>query len=92
MLGSSTAAGRVKQLARFDGAAANWQIFSIGGRPIFRGMFADNDPSKRLLMVVNYNTDISQFWEWSSFGVRSVSETNEAYKIGVNYVIYGLTH
>ena len=43
-------------------------------------------------MVVNYNTDISQFWEWSGFGVRSVSETNEAYKIGVNYVIYGLTH
>ena len=68
------------------------QVSSIGGRPTFRGLFEDNDPSKRLLMVVNYNTDISQFWEWSSFGVRSVSDTNEAYKIGVNYVIYGLTH
>jgi hypothetical protein len=68
------------------------QVSSIGGRPTFRGLFEDNDPSKRMLMVVNYNTDISQFWEWSSFGVRSVSETNEAYKVGVNYVIYGLTH
>ena len=31
----------------------------------FRGLYEDNDPTKRLLMVVNYNTDISQFWEWS---------------------------
>jgi hypothetical protein len=68
------------------------QAYAIGGRPIFRGQFEDNDPTKRLQMVVNYNTDISQFWEWSSFGLRSVSETNEAYKIGVNYIIYGLTH
>ena len=68
------------------------QIFSIGGRPVFRGLFEDNDPNKRLQMVVNYNTDVSQFWEWSSFGLRPVSETNEAYKIGVNYVIYGLSH
>jgi hypothetical protein len=68
------------------------QIFSIGGRPVFRGLFEDNDRSKRLQMIVNYNTDVSQFWEWSSFGVRPVSETNEAYKIGVNYVIYGLSH
>jgi len=34
------------------------QIFSIGGRPVFRGLFEDNDPSKRLQMVVNYNTDV----------------------------------
>jgi hypothetical protein len=55
-------------------------------------LFEDNDPSKRLMMVVNYNTDISQFWEWSSTGLRSIDETNEAYKLGVNYLIYGLTH
>jgi Domain of unknown function (DUF4159) len=68
------------------------QAYMIGGRPIFRGLFEDNDPSKRLLMVIDYNTDVSQFWEWSGFGLRPISETNEAYKIGVNYIIYGLTH
>jgi hypothetical protein len=62
------------------------------GRPIFRGLFEDNDPTKRLMMVVNYNTDISQFWEWSSTGLRPIDETNEAYKLGVNYIVYGLTH
>jgi uncharacterized protein DUF4159 len=62
------------------------------GRPIFRGVYEDNDPSKRLLMIVNYNTDISQFWEWSGTGLRPIDQTNEAYKLGVNYLIYGLTH
>ena len=38
------------------------------GQPIFRGVYEDNDPSKRLMMIVNYNTDISQFWEWSGTG------------------------
>jgi len=62
------------------------------GPAVFRGMFQDNDPSKRLQMIVNYNTDISQFWEWSGRGFRPFDETNEAYKLGVNYLIYGLTH
>jgi hypothetical protein len=62
------------------------------GRPIFRGLYEDNDPSRRLQMIVNYNTDISQYWEWSGRGFRPFDETNEAYKLGVNYVIYGLTH
>jgi len=64
----------------------------INGQPKFRGLYEDNDSSKRLLMVVNYNTDISQYWEWSGRGFRPFDETNEAYKLGVNYVIYGLTH
>jgi hypothetical protein len=62
------------------------------GRPIFRGLFEDNDRDKRMQMMVNYNTDISQFWEWSAVGLRPIDQTNEAYKLGVNYVIYGMTH
>ena len=43
-------------------------------------------------MFVNDNTDISQFWEWSGRGFRPIEETNEAYKLGVNAVLYGLMH
>ena len=64
----------------------------IGGRPVFRGLFEDNDPNKRLQMIVNFNTDISQFWEWSGTGLRPIADTNESYKLGVNYIIYALTH
>ncbi len=62
------------------------------GRPVFLGMFENNDRARPLRMVVNYNTDISQFWEWSERGVRSIGETNEAYKLGVNAILYGLMH
>ena len=62
------------------------------GQPSFRGLYEDNDPTKRLQMIVNYNTDISQYWEWSGRGVRPFDETNEAYKLGVNYIVYGMTH
>jgi hypothetical protein len=62
------------------------------GRPYFLGWHEDNDRTKPLRMFVAYNTDISQFWEWSDRGFRSIAETNEAYKLGVNALLYGLLH
>jgi hypothetical protein len=62
------------------------------GRPIFRGLYEDNDPHKRLLSIANFNTDISDWWEFSGQGYAPVDATNEAYKFGVNYIVYGLTH
>jgi len=62
------------------------------GRPVFRGIYEDNDPQKRLMVIINYNTDVSQFWEWSGRGLRPFDDTNDAYKLAVNYLIYGLTH
>ncbi|MBZ5559345.1 MAG: DUF4159 domain-containing protein [Acidobacteriia bacterium] len=64
----------------------------VAGEAIFRGLYEDNDPKKRLQMIVNYNTDVSQFWEWSGLGLRPIDDTNEAYKLGVNYLMYGMTH
>ena len=60
--------------------------------PIYYGLFEDNDPDKRLMAIVNFNNDISEYWEYSGQGFAPVPEENEAYKLGVNYVIYGLTH
>lgn len=56
------------------------------------GVFEDNDPRKRLMMVVNYNQDLSEYWEWSDTNWAPIELTNEAYKFGVDYVIYGMTH
>ena len=64
----------------------------VTGDPVFKGVFEDNDRSKRLMAIINYNTDVSQYWEWSGRGLRPFDQTNEAYKLGVNYLIYGLTH
>jgi hypothetical protein len=62
------------------------------GRPVFRGIYEDNDPNKRLLAIINFNTDVSNFWEFSGTGIKPVDESNEAFELGVNYIIYGLTH
>ena len=62
------------------------------GRPAIRGLFEDNDPRKRLVAIANFNTDISDFWEFSATGVFPVTESNEAYKLGVNYIMYALSH
>jgi hypothetical protein len=66
--------------------------YDRGYKPVFYGMFEDNDPGKRLLAIANYNNDISEYWEFSDTGFAPISETNEAYKLGVNYIVYGLTH
>ena len=62
------------------------------GKPVFRGMYEKNDPHKRLLMIINFNTDVSNYWEFSATGFRPVDESNQAYKLGVNYIMYALTH
>ncbi|MFI5230488.1 MAG: DUF4159 domain-containing protein [Gemmatimonadales bacterium] len=62
------------------------------GPPVFRGVFRDNDPRKRLMIMINFNTDISNYWEYSAMGFRPVDESNEAYQLGVNYLLYALTH
>jgi hypothetical protein len=58
----------------------------------FFGVFEDNDPSKRLLVIVNANNDIGESWEWSDTGFIPIDISNEAFKLGVNYIVYALTH
>ena len=60
--------------------------------PEFYGLFQDNDPKKRMYMMINFNTDISDFWEYSANGFYPVNAQNDAYKLGVNYYMYALTH
>jgi len=57
--------------------------------PEFWGM---EDKDGRLMMVINYNYDVSDYWQFSDNPFRPIEETNEAYKFGVNYIMYALTH
>jgi len=60
--------------------------------PNYYGIFEDNDPAKRLMVVANFDNDVPEYWEWSGQGLFPFDASNEAYKLGVNYIIYGLTH
>jgi hypothetical protein len=66
---------------------------TMGGiTPHFFGVFEDNDPSKRMMALVCYNSDVAEYWEWSATGTFPVDTTNDAYKLGINYMVYALTH
>jgi len=58
----------------------------------FFGITDPDDPARRLMVVINYNMDIGDYMEHSPSGLYAVAPTNEAYKFGINYLIYGLTH
>jgi hypothetical protein len=63
-----------------------------GIRPSYYGLYENNDPSGRLMVIANFDNDVPEYWEWSGQGVFPFDASNEAYKLGVNYVVYGLTH
>jgi uncharacterized protein DUF4159 len=61
-------------------------------RPSYYGIYEKNDPSRRLMVVANFDNDVPEYWEWSGQGLFPFDASNEAYKLGVNYIIYGHTH
>jgi hypothetical protein len=60
-----------------------------GLRPQFLGL---EDKHGRLMMMINYNYDVSDFWQWSNNPYQPIEDSNTAYKFGVNYVFYSMTH
>lgn len=62
-----------------------------GVKAQFYGIFEDNDPKKRMMAIVNYDYDVSEYWEFSDTGLFPIDLSNEAYKLGVNYLIYSMS-
>ena len=62
------------------------------GTPEWWGLFEDNDKDKRLMAIANAGADVGDLWEWAAQGWYPVDPTNEAFRIGVNYFIYSMTH
>lgn len=76
----------------FDIGPEGLNMQSYRGVPQFFGYFEDNDKTKRQIAIVDYNNDIGEFMEYSGTGFYPVDESNEAFKIGVDFVIYAVTH
>lgn len=60
--------------------------------PTYWGLYEDNDPKKRLMVIANVDDDIGESWQWSASGFVPIQAANETYKLGINYVVYALTH
>ena len=57
--------------------------------PALRGIFDEHD---RLMVVINWNTDLGDAWEWVEQPWYPWKYSNFAYKLGVNMIIYGMSH
>jgi len=65
---------------------------TVDVEPDYRALFVNDDPNDRMLALANHNCDIAEYWEWSADERFPVDVTSGAYQLGVNYIIYGMTH
>ena len=57
--------------------------------PHVRGIF---DEKGRLLVVINWNTDLGDAWEWAEQAAYPLKFSTYAYQMGVNFIIYAMSH
>ncbi|MFK7860735.1 MAG: DUF4159 domain-containing protein [Granulosicoccus sp.] len=57
--------------------------------PRWRGI---HDEDGRLMVAVNFNMDMGDAWEHADDPVYPVPMTSLAYRFGINYVVYAMTH
>ncbi|MCY3591979.1 MAG: DUF4159 domain-containing protein [Acidobacteria bacterium] len=60
-----------------------------GFTPHVRGIF---DEDGRLMVVINWNTDLGDAWEWAEDEWYPVRFSHYAYQMGVNFVVYAMSH
>ncbi len=60
--------------------------------PSYQAIFDENDPTRRIMVLANHNSDLAEYWEWSPEGFFPVDPTNDAFRLGVNYIVYAMMH
>ncbi len=60
-----------------------------GYTPHVRGIFDDKG---RLMVVINWNTDLGDAWEWAEDPYYPLEYSTYAYEVGVNMIIYAMSH
>lgn len=60
-----------------------------GTSPAWRGMYDDKN---HMVVAVNYDTDVADAWEFADVPYYPEAMTALAYRYGINYIIYAVTH
>lgn len=60
-----------------------------GYTPTWRGIY---DDTGRLMVIINFNVDLGDAWEMADEPWYPERYTARAYRFGVNYVLYSMTH
>jgi Domain of unknown function (DUF4159) len=60
-----------------------------GSTPAWRAMY---DDAGHMVVAVNFNTDVGDAWEYADSPIYPAEMTALAYRYGINYLIYSMTH
>ena len=63
--------------------------YEVGGPAIFYGI---NNDQGELSVIICFNNDIGDFWEWIDQPQYALKPSAEALKLGINFVLYSFTH
>jgi len=70
--------------------AGSGRTHEYDGRiPRVRGVLDDQG---RLMVLINWNTDLGDAWEWADDPGYPLRYSNFAYQLGINIVIYGMSY
>jgi len=62
---------------------------SDGYVPMVKGIHDDNG---RLMVIINWNTDLGDAWEWADNPRYPLKYSTYAYEMGVNFIVYAMSH
>lgn len=72
------------------GPGGGIQVYQPEGTvPAWRAMYDDRN---RMVVAINFNTDVADAWEFADVPYYPEKMTTLAYRYGVNYVLYAMTH
>jgi len=57
--------------------------------PHCRGIFNENG---RLMVVINWNTDLGDAWEWADLPGYPAKYSTYSYQVGINAIVYAMSH
>ena len=60
-----------------------------GVEPRWRGIYDDHG---RLMVAICHNMDLGDAWEWADLPQYPERYASLAYRVGINYIIYAMTH
>ncbi len=63
--------------------------YQVGGQAQFFGI---NNASGDLSVIICFNNDIGDFWEWVDEPMYPLKPSAEALRLGVNFILYAMTH
>lgn len=85
----------IDTVAQVPGRSVTWNYggpFYLDDPDFPPSVHAVLDDDGRIMLVANFNTDLGDGWEHTFYEPYPTKYCNEAYKIGINYIIYALSH